>query len=290
MPHDTIDITVIMVDGSFREAHHAPRYFADQTIGRDRYEFLWCEYFGAAHPDLHEAIDPHDHMRIITLGRSGLYHSSYCFNAGITEARGKLIVIPDGDVVVEPDFLERLWQDHQRNDQLVEYCHRHNEPAESHRDDWDINHLRQACQITNPKNHGACLSVRKKHLLAINGYDQSPLFATGFHANDQDVYMRLRNLGLDVRWSPDIKLYHPWHPMTGEATPHYQPQLDCIYHRGQTLETLPFEGIDSSKDRPTPERYMGAIEWARVTALPWSKRAQIKLRNRLDQLLGKQAA
>lgn len=257
-------ISIIMVDGSFRERYDSIDFMARQSIPARDYELIWVEYYNTIAPELQRRI--HDaerdqRFRAIALGREGAYHSSYCFNRGIAEARGELIVIPDADVIAEPDFLKNVWEDHQICDRLVTYYHRYNEPVDQRAEHVDLEHLRQVCELTNPSNHGACIATRKKWLIEINGYEQSPIFATGFHANDKDVYARLCSLGLMVRWNPHVRLFHPWHAMTGEITPHYKPQLDVISWRGRTLSTLPFQGLMASRNTAPPAKYAECERW-----------------------------
>ena len=278
-----LKLTVIMVDGSFRERFHSIASFANQTLAPDEYEIIWVEYFSDIHPQLRKALQPHPHARAHTLGRTGEYHSSFCFNYGIEHARGQLIVIPDADVIVEPTFLENVLADHQANDQLVEYFYRYNEPQHAHKPEIDLKHLQDVCILSNPSNHGACLSVRKHWLLAINGYEQHPYFATGFHANDLDIYTRLKAMGLFVRWSPTEKLYHPWHAMTGEYSDNYLAQQRIIIHRAMHVLTRPFQGIDPSLDTELPASLAKAIEWQRIQRMPLPQRVLHKLGRRLQR-------
>ncbi|MCC7145359.1 MAG: hypothetical protein IT443_02845 [Phycisphaeraceae bacterium] len=278
-------VSVIMVDGSFREAFHAIDFFGRQNMPREDYELIWVEYFDKVNPEIARRVAAHPNFRIICLGLPDPYHSSYCFNRGILEAKADLIVIPDGDIVVEEDFLARVYQDHQQSERLVEYFHRHNEPEDQHREPVDLEHLRKVCTITNPANHGGCLSVRKKWLLEINGYDQHPIFSTGFHANDKDVYARLNNLGLLVRWSPDVKLFHPWHVTTSAWSPHYAPQTQLIHYRGISQLTRAFRGIDPSTDYDPPARFTEGIEYALSTQLSLSRRALRKIKRACSRLI-----
>ncbi|MEQ9459618.1 MAG: glycosyltransferase [Phycisphaeraceae bacterium] len=270
-----------MVDGGFREQFHAIDFMAAQDLPHEDVELLWVEYGGAIHTDLQNRLSQHPNFRAITLGRNDTYHASRCFNRGITEARGEVLVIIDADVIVEPDFLSRLWQDHQRTDNLAVYCYRYNEAREDHREQVDIEHLRSVCTITNPSNHGACLSIRKKHLLAINGYDTHPIFATGFHANCLDVYTRLKAQGVMARWNPDIKLFHPWHPSTAEHSINYQPQVHTSGWRARNLKFLPFRGIDPTLNTDPPPGLLKHLDWVRQQWMPWHQRIRHKVRNRL---------
>ncbi|GAB4190672.1 MAG: hypothetical protein Kow00105_04940 [Phycisphaeraceae bacterium] len=287
MPSEAqLKISVIMVDGAFRERYDSIDFMARQNLPATDYELIWVEYYDRIADDLQRRIDraceQGRSFRAVALGREGLYHSSYCFNEGIRLARGELIVIPDADVLAEPDFLQAVLEDHAASDRLVNYYHRYNEPEHCRKTELDLDHLRRVCELTNPSNHGACLSVRRSWLIEINGYEQSPIFASGFHANDKDVYTRLCNLGLMVRWNPAVKLWHPWHAMTGEVTPHYTPQLDVISWRGRTLSTLPFQGLDPARNTQPPARYAECEQW--LASLQQTKVQRIA--NKIKRLVG----
>lgn len=107
--------------------------------------------------------------------------------------------------------------------------------------------------MTSPSNFGACLTVRKRWLSAINGYEQHPVFGTGFHANGQDVNTRLKNFGLPIMWHPKIKLYHPWHPFTKASDHAYRRQEVVIRYRAVNLLSTAFEGLDAARNKPMPD-------------------------------------
>lgn len=63
---------------------------------------------------------------------------------------------------------------------------------------------------------GCNYSVQKKHLLAINGFDEA---YEGYGREDTDVEIRLQNLGLKIKSLKGLALqYHVWHPRR-EFTP-----------------------------------------------------------------------
>jgi len=251
-------ISVIMVDGSFREKFHALDFFSRQTFMG--FELLWVEYYDKVDPQLQRKLACQRNFRSITLDRSGVYHSSYCFNAGIRASTADLLVIADGDVAVEIDFLQRVWDEHAENEKLVMYVHRHNEPGEHHAPEINLEHLRAVTKVTNPENYGGCLTVRKKWLLAINGYEQHWVFGQGEHANGRDVYTRMKNLGLDIQWHPELKLYHPWHTGTLAAASSYRLQQIVIDFRARSLATSAFEGLDPSRNSAPPSDLIARIE------------------------------
>lgn len=242
-----------MVDGSFRESFHSIDFFGNQTLSAAEYELLWVEYYDGIKPQLKCKIEQFPNMRIIKLGGDGVYHSSFCFNAGIKASVGELVVIPDADVVVEGDFLERVWEEQAKNQSLAMYIYRFNEPEEKHVPYIEIERLRNVCSLTNPANYGGCVSIRKMWLFEVNGYEQHPLFGTGYHANGLDLYTRLKNLGLHVMWHPKLRLYHPWHPLTEMDDTLYRLQRIVIDYRSKSLMTNPFNGIDSPRNSAMPE-------------------------------------
>jgi Glycosyl transferase family 2 len=246
-------VSVVMIDGSFRRRFHAVERFARQELPAGGHEVIWVEHYDRPGPALLGVVSGLPNVEVVALGRTGTYHSSHCFNAGITAARGELVVVPDGDVIVEPDFLARLWELHRDAERLVTYCYRYNEPEEQRSLEVSLPHLREVGVLTHPFNWGGCLAVRRRWLLEVNGYEQHPLFASGDHGNDYDMYVRLKNLGLPISWPRRPVLYHPWHPGTLHYALSHRLQAQCTEHRARTLAYLPFNGIDPSLDSPMPE-------------------------------------
>ena len=111
----------------------------------------------------------------------------------------------------------------------------------------------EKCIQKNTVNYGGCLTTRKKWLLKINGYEQHPVFASGFHANGLDMYTRFKNVGLAIKWEPSLKLYHPWHDFTLIPHKSYGPQLQLIEWRKKNMQWLAFHGIDSAKNFEPPD-------------------------------------
>jgi hypothetical protein len=234
-----------MVDGGFRERVFGAEFFSLQDFPDDDYEILWVDFYGSPHRDL-EAFPK---VRVITLARTGEYHSSFCFNRGIAESRGEVIVIPDADQIVKPDFLSRVWDLHRRYDRLAVYGYRYDEPEEGALRSLTFEDLERTCIMKNSTNFGACLTVRRQWLLEINGYEQHKIFSSGFHANGKDIAGRFKNLGLAIQWEQGLKLYHPYHAMTLTHSMVYEPQLKVIEWRRRRLQWLAYEGIDQSLNR-----------------------------------------
>ncbi|MEW6747492.1 MAG: glycosyltransferase family 2 protein [Planctomycetota bacterium] len=245
-----VKISVVMIDGGFREGIFGADSFSRQDFPADEYEVIWVEYFGRPHPGLAR----YPKVDVQPLGRDGVYHSSYCFNHGIRRARGELIVIPDADQIVRPDFLARVWELHQAYDKLAIYGYRYDEVEQGLLASHDFDELERRCVLKNPTNYGGCLTARKKWLLEVNGYEQHPIFRTGNHANGLDMFTRFKNLGLAIQWEPSLRLYHPWHPFTLQRTLEHEAQEKLVQWRRQNVQWLALEGIDPGRNADPPER------------------------------------
>jgi hypothetical protein len=253
-------ISVLLVDGSFRGHFALIDALKRQTFAAVDFEVLWIEYFAALKLELIEKLKGQSNFQAVTLKGQGVYHSSYCFNRGITQARGALLVILDADVLIEANFLESVWKEHQANDQLVMYVYRMDEPKRASGVCFDLDFLKKFCVLTNPENYGGCLTVRKNWLLSINGYEQHELLRGTAHANGRDLYTRFKNLGLPVKWHPELRLYHPWHPHPPGFKDGYLLQHVLIRHRAANLDVLPYKGIDPTLDREIPHSLQALLD------------------------------
>jgi hypothetical protein len=122
--------------------------------------------------------------------------------------------------------------------------------------------------------------------MKINGYEQHPVFGTGFHANGLDVYTRLKNLGLHVMWHPELKLYHPWHASTLAKADSYGLQQTVIRHRALSKDVLAFQGIDSARNREVPATLSARLASARQRELGLAQRFCVRVRAALQRHLG----
>ena len=243
-------ISIIMIDGSFREKFHSLKYFSEQDFPKDKFEIIWIEYYNSVKIEIEKISDKFENIRIIKLNKEGEYHSSYCFNEGIKQSRGDLMVIPDADLVVEKDFLNKVFFEHEKNNELAMYIYRANEIDKPKNNEIrSMDYYKKISKVNNPVNYGGCLTVRKKWLLKIDGYDLHNIFSSGFHANGRDVYVRLKNIGLSIKWHPLLRLYHPWHKNTLVSAPTYKIQNKIIDYRDKNLIFLPFLGLSGEKTK-----------------------------------------
>jgi GT2 family glycosyltransferase len=257
-------VTVIMVDGSYRPHFAIIDCLSQQTLPTDEFEVLWIEYYDKVKLELVNKMNPYANFHIITLQQTGTYHSSLCFNKGISVAKAELLIIIDADTVIEKDFIKTVWEEHQNNNCLVMYIFRYDESKRKAPLCLDRNYLQKRCTTVNPYNYGGCLTVRREWLMKINGYEQHDVFRTGGdHANGLDVFTRFKNLGLPVMWHPHLKMYHPWHPHKDGYKLGYKIQKVFIEHRATSLDTLAFEGMNPRYKRKIPDDLKEKIEEAK---------------------------
>ena len=236
-----------MVDGGFREKIYGAEYFSKQDFDSEQFEIIWVEYYDR----VHRSLAGHPNIKVFCLNSDGDYHPSVCFNKGIAKAQGELLIIPDADVIVKSNFLNRVWEIHQCYEKLVVYGYRYDEPRKGSISSLRFDELDKKCVLKNPINYGACLTIRKKWLETVNGYEQHPVFRSGFHANGLDLYTRFKNLGLAIQWEPQLKLYHPWHENTTVLSPDYDRQHAFVRWRQKAGSWMAVRGMD-------PELYQEA--------------------------------
>lgn len=96
---------------------------------------------------------------------------------------------------------------------------------------WSHPALRRALGMENVDDLKGCnYSVPRKHLEAINGFDEA---YEGYGREDTDVELRLRNLGLRIKSMKGLALqYHVWHPRRA-FTPSNDKRLDELKVSGR---------------------------------------------------------
>jgi GT2 family glycosyltransferase len=136
-------------------------------------------------------------------------------------------VIPDGDIAFEDNFLEEVSKYHEKYHDLVLYFRRWDErsPHLEKKGRPSISTLRDTCRLTNPTNYGGCLTISRKALEYVRGYEEHELFSEA-GANGMELYTRLKNAGFPIMWHPTHKIYHPWHEGTAPKDPEYKRKID----------------------------------------------------------------
>lgn len=234
-------ISVVTWNGGFRESFHTVDFFANQTFSKEEYDFTWVEYYSEVPQPLKEKIDSIPNGKILCLERDGQWHAGQCMNAGVQDREGELLVITDGDIAVEPDFLEQVWHIHEKYKNLVLYFRRWDELEEDHvpgKSQSSIEHLKLNCRLDNPTNYGGCITVRREVFDSVGGYEEHPIIG-GPGAVSKELYTRLNNAGHPIMWHPSKKIYHPWHfgTLPSTNTPQQRKQAWVINQRALSIDT-----------------------------------------------------
>lgn len=213
-------ISVITWDASFRESFHTVDSFGNQNFPRNRFEFIWVDFYRNENPMLVEKIARYSNARILNLNNSKTtkWHLGKCINAGIRDARGEILIIPDGDIMADDGILTAIEREHLKYNDVVLYCRRWDEPADKHDADksYCLDYLEEVCELTNATNYGGLISLKKQTLRQVNNYEEHEAFS-GPGANGLELYLRLRNRGLPIKWH-DKKIFHPFHQNTGASS------------------------------------------------------------------------
>ncbi len=232
--------SVISWDCSFRNFFHLIDGLLMQEYDRDQFELIFVEQrtkevADAYNHDLglkslwdrYEEVRSRMNIRVVYLGDppSVPYHLGRCNNRGIEVARGDIISIMDGDLLVPPDFLKKLEEYHGRQVAVVNlYRHTAKYPVGASKENWteqtvDFDLCLEACPTRNdpvPRrvdNKGPLISALREHWEAIGGYDLHQIWSTGLSRLGQDATARLEILtGVESTALPDTFAVHPFHP------------------------------------------------------------------------------
>jgi hypothetical protein len=229
--------TFISWDCSFRNFHHLIDALACQDYDLSQVELLYIEQRSRAHadaynhsaglPSLHDRSvnESHPFLRVIHMDDplDQPYHLGRILNTGIKEARGEIITIMDGDMLLPKDFLIELDKIHQGKPAVVnverKMCPH---PVGSTMENWHKGHFEyEACLGICPDpshipnyvtNKGPMISAPREAFIQAGGYDEHPMFATGLTRAGQDMNARLE-LATKAR-SVVVKrvAVHPFHP------------------------------------------------------------------------------
>lgn len=154
-----------------------------------------------------------------------LYHLGRSVNRGLKEARGEIISVMDGDLLLPSNFLKSL-DNYFETGGRVANVHRlmASGPVGVGMEDWtegtiDYDVCREMCPKRNEPipdiciNKGPMISALAQDWKKIGGYDTHLIWSTGLSRLGQDVDQRLCiATGTQSRPLPDAVSVHPYHP------------------------------------------------------------------------------
>ncbi len=232
--------TIISWDCSYRNFFHLIDALLDQDYDKNSYEFIYVEQREKDFADqynhktglkslsdrLNEVGDKMQ-LRVEYLGDPPdvPYHLGRTVNHGLALARGEIVSVMDGDMLLSGDFLNKLDEYH-ANEAGVVNLERlmATEPVGVPRNRWteaviDYDRCLDICEGANaplPRtvvNKGPMISAHRGDWEAVNGYDEHVIWSTGLTKLGMDVTARLEmHCRVESTALPDRFAVHPYHP------------------------------------------------------------------------------
>ncbi|MGC9453703.1 MAG: glycosyltransferase [Phycisphaerae bacterium] len=254
-------ISVVMVDGGFRENFDPLSSWLHQSLPADAYELIWVEYTDRPAPQ----VEATGRFRTFAMGlKDEPQVLPRAYNEGIRRAKADILVIPDADVYCEHDLLETVAGELADDPQEVLYILRLDQRRPRYRPGQDLDHVRRTCSIRQTQNYGGCFAVHRQRMIEMNGYEELPFFA-GYHQTAFDNHIRFKNMGLKIRWHPTQRVYHPWHESPqGYKFAQRDAQKLHIARRAVTWDYLAYRGLDESRNRPYDPDAPVETDWPSV--------------------------
>ncbi len=244
-----VNISVILWDCSFRENFHAIESYLDQNLPSGSFEVIWVEFYDKVSPQVLSFQEKYSNFRIHKLGLKGQWHYGKCINEGVRISRGDIVIISDGDVVVDNNFIEDELEIQRNEKELVNYHRRYDELVQPEKYNVKIEYLKEITTFKHVDNFAGCFSMWKKDFIAVNGYEEDMVFS-GPSACARDAYIRFKNNGFKVRWDVKKRLFHPWHRGTAPTISYLLSNQDrMIKKRALNLNIYPNYGYNSKLNR-----------------------------------------
>ncbi len=139
---------------------------------------------------------------------------AYALNVGIREARGKIIVFSDDDVIVDPFWLKNISEEFENDSSLggiggrVELFDETDQPV-TIRTSKERILFTSPRQLVNPPIIGVNMAFRKSVFDKVKGMD--PSFGPGSRIGsniDAEFIYRVHKKGFKMVYSPDVLVYH----------------------------------------------------------------------------------
>ncbi len=156
-------------------------------------------------------------------------HSAYgaceTFNIGFASARGEFVGILDDDVVLPPDFVERMLAEFDREPETTAILSP--KVVEPEMPDWYLN----APEVNTARylaTFRGCGSMARHDAIRKAGYYDERFFIFG---NERDLTTRLLNLGYRVKLVPEVVVFHkaPFGMRHGKRSLYYHVRNFWLY-------------------------------------------------------------
>jgi len=265
-------LSIVLTDAGYRERFHFLDCLSEQTF--DDFQVVWCDFYGKISDVVKNKSKVINDMILLSatdrkdVNSDTLYNEAKAINYAIKKSDAEIIMKIDADLFVKNDFLEKVIDMHKDNDKLITSGIDKREKGNIGDRPFEWGEIKKRSCITNLTNYGSCLTTRKEHLMACNGWDEDDIW-NGVHFPSKDMGWRLINYGLSQRWYFDPPSLHPWHPSHhnflweikdlsqsalhkfggGIISPTHKQKLDkLIVDRVENGIYYVFQGIDKIED------------------------------------------
>ncbi len=257
-------VSLVLLDWSVRESFHLLHYLDQQDVPRDTFEVLIIEYYSRVSDAIRKFQSEVDTWLLLEMPEDCYYHKHVMYNAGITLARGEILVICDSDAMVKPGFIRAITEAFERDPDLVLHL---DQFRNNRRDFYPFNYpgfdavegegcinnaggktagILDSKDPIHTRNYGACMCARRGDLIAIGGADEHVDFV-GHICGPYDMTFRLVNSGKKELWHPTEFMYHTWHPGQAGVDNYLGP------HDGRHVSTTSLAALSSRRVRPLLE-------------------------------------
>ncbi len=161
------------------------------------------------------------------------WNRAHALNTGVKLAKGEIVLICDIDLIIEPDFIEKISKLDFKYAFYIFECFYLPENFDFEKKNVLIDgiHYRQ--------DYVGLCAAKKEDILAINGLDE---YFMVWGAEDEDYYKRLENLGLKmIRLNAtEYKVFHKWHMTESPSFPTfwYLSMVDRLFKINNLLTAV----------------------------------------------------
>ena len=219
-------VSFIIWDGNFREYLHTLNCFENQTCSSDKFEVIWCDFYTNTNSDLAKIIEHNDNFHLVNLGNdaNSPWNEGKCINNAVSISKTDVVALIDGDIYFDKDFVSKVIDMNIDQNKAV-YLRRYDEKEIDHHPvkSYSIDYLEKVCELNNPFNYAAFLCLGKSLFNKLQGYETHKIF-DGPGGASIDMHTRLLNSGAFVA-TGSYKIYHPWHPSTGQTNKYQQSSI-----------------------------------------------------------------
>ena len=163
-----------------------------------------------SHPNYSESINKlsanYKFVKLISCPVSGqLWNKCRAINIALKQTKTPYFLVGDIDLIFHPEFVDRAVE--QASNKVIYFMYSFLSEEESlgvkKFEDYNVDFLGGE-EIT-----GTTLFPTEK-LMSVNGYDE---FYHGWGAEDTDIHIRLKQLGLEIEfYDKEVLIKHQWHP------------------------------------------------------------------------------